>query len=204
MTKNISRPLLLFMVINSLGYASIHAFYPNMSKFFQTKFQFSNVDAGHISSIPYLIASFTVPLLGTMLGYFGESYYEIMLFGSIGMILIVHMSYLMMSDVTEPGAEVSVFCILPLILFGLGHALFTTLQGPTVPKLVRDNSQLPTTLSLIKITESSGITIFTYLAGYIRQVSNSYSGVILLLSVCSMVSMTASYTLIEENKAAGA
>ena len=70
--KGLSRPLLLFMVINSFGYASMHAFYPNMSKFFQTKFQFSNVDAGHISSIPYLIASFTVPIFGTVLNYFGD------------------------------------------------------------------------------------------------------------------------------------
>ena len=88
------------MVCNAFGYASVHAFYPNMSKFFQSKFQFSNVEAGHISSIPYLIASFTVPLLGTALTYFGESYYEVMLFGSIGMILMVHMTYLMMRDVT--------------------------------------------------------------------------------------------------------
>ena len=192
------------MVINSFGYASMHAFYPNMSKFFQTKFQFTNVDAGHISSIPYLIASFTVPIFGTMLNYFGESYYEILLFFSIGMILTVHMTYLMLSDVTDPDATGGLFCILPLVLFGLGHALFTTLQGPTVPKLIKDNSQLPNVLSYIKISESTGITIFTYLAGYIRQISNGYSGVIFLLSICCTISMSASYTLIEENKAVGA
>ena len=115
------------MVINSFGYASMHAFYPNMSKFFQTKFQFNNVDAGHISSIPYLIASFTVPIFGTALNYFGESYYEILLLFSIGMILSVHMTYLMLRDVTDPDATGGLFCILPLIMFGLGHALFTTL-----------------------------------------------------------------------------
>ena len=191
------------MVCNSLGYASIHAFYPNMSKFFQTKFQFSNIDAGHISSIPYLIASFTVPILGSLLSYVGEAYFEILLFSSIGMILMVHLTYLTLRDVTEPGQQGGLFCFLPLFLFGLGHALFTTLQGPTVPKLIKDQNQLPNVLSYIKITESSGITIFTYLAGYIRQISNGYSGVILLLSVCSAISMSASYTLMEENKAAG-
>ena len=115
------------MVINSFGYASMHAFYPNMSKFFQTKFQFSNVDAGHISSIPYLIASFTVPIFGTALNYFGDSYYEILLLASIGMIFTVHVTYLSLSDITGEGAQGGIFCVLPLILFGLGHALFTTL-----------------------------------------------------------------------------
>ena len=95
MTKNITRPLLLFMVCNSFGYASVHAFYPNMSKFFQTKFQFSNVDAGHISSIPFLVASFSVPLMGSAIAYIGDSYFEILLFASVGMILTIHMTYLL-------------------------------------------------------------------------------------------------------------
>ena len=137
MTKNITRPLLLFMVCNSFGYASVHAFYPNMSKFFQTKFQFSNVDAGHISSIPFLVASFSVPLMGSAIAYIGDSYFEILLFISVGMILTIHMTYLLQSDVIgeEHGG---MFNILPLVIFGLGHALFTTVQGPTVPKLVKD------------------------------------------------------------------
>ena len=83
------------MVCNSFGYASVHGFYPNMSKFFQTKFQFSNVDAGHISSIPYLIASFSVPFMGSAICYIGDHYFEILLFASIGMVLSIHMTYLL-------------------------------------------------------------------------------------------------------------
>jgi len=60
------------MMINAFGYASIHAFYPNLSKFFQTKFNYSNIEAGHVSSLPYLIASFTVPFLGSLTGYLGQ------------------------------------------------------------------------------------------------------------------------------------
>ena len=43
MSQLLTRPIILYMIINGLGYASIHAFYPNMSKFFQTRFGFSNV-----------------------------------------------------------------------------------------------------------------------------------------------------------------
>ena len=82
------------MVINAFGYAAIHAFYPNMSKFFQTKFNFTNVEAGTISSLPYLIASFTVPFLGSLTAYLGEKYFELLLALSSGMVVIVHMCYL--------------------------------------------------------------------------------------------------------------
>ena len=34
----INKKVALFMLINAFGYASVHAFYPNMSKFFQTRF----------------------------------------------------------------------------------------------------------------------------------------------------------------------
>ena len=98
-----TRPILLFFVVNAFGYASVHAFYPNMSKFFQTRFQFSNVEAGHISAIPYLTASLLMPFLGTSVSYLGSSYYELMSFASIGLILAVHLCYLSFQDVTEEG-----------------------------------------------------------------------------------------------------
>ena len=43
MRQLITWPIILFMIITSTGYASVHAFYPNMSKFLQTRFQFTNV-----------------------------------------------------------------------------------------------------------------------------------------------------------------
>ena len=101
MRQLLTRPIILFMMVNAFGYASVHAFYPNMSKFLQTRFNYTNVQAGSISSLPYLIASLTVPFLGSCIGYLGESYFELMLFASIAMVLTVHITYLSMSDVTE-------------------------------------------------------------------------------------------------------
>ena len=114
------------MIINAFGYASVHAFYPNMSKFYQTRFGFSNVEAGHISSIPYLIASFSVPFMGSAVSHLGESYFEMLMLGSIMIVLMVHICYLMMSDVPEEQMA-GVENVIPLIPFGFGHALFTTL-----------------------------------------------------------------------------
>lgn len=115
------------MLINAFGYASIHAFYPNLSKFFQIRFGYSNVEAGHVSSLPYLIASLAVPFLGTLIGYLGSQYFELMLFTSIAMILVVHMSYLSLSDSTTAESVESWLPVLPLTFFGMGHALFTTM-----------------------------------------------------------------------------
>lgn len=62
-----------------------------------------------------------------MSGYLGETYFELMLFGSIAMVLGVHMCYLSISDVTDEGQVGGWITVLPLIPFGLGHALFTTM-----------------------------------------------------------------------------
>jgi nitrate/nitrite transporter NarK len=115
------------MVVNGFGYSSVHAFYPNMSKFFQVRFQFSNTQAGTISSLPYLIASFTVPIIGTLINRLGELYFELLIFVSLVMILTTHFIYLVLADVTLSGMEGSTYTWMPLLLFGLGHALFTTM-----------------------------------------------------------------------------
>jgi nitrate/nitrite transporter NarK len=63
-------------VVVSVGYAAIQAFYPNMSKFLQQNFGLTNAQAGHYSSIPYIVASVAVPVQGHILSYFGEKTYE--------------------------------------------------------------------------------------------------------------------------------
>jgi len=192
------------MVVNAFGYASVHAFYPNMSKFFRTRFGYSNIDAGHISAIPYLIASLLVPFLGSLTGYLGEGYFELMLFYAIAMILVVHVCYLSLSDVAEDGAVGGYLTVLPLLPFGIGHALFTTMQAPMVPKLVKNENHLPRVFTYIKITESIGITLFVYIAGYIRQTTGCFTMVSFMMLGCTMIAMTAIFFLMNETKAIGA
>ena len=115
------------MIVNGFGYAGIHAFYPNMSKFFQVRFQFSNVQAGSISSLPYAIASISVPFFGGFTSYLGESYFEVLTFCSISFVFFTHLYLLMLSDVTQEGMDGGWTAIFPMIPFGFGHALFTTL-----------------------------------------------------------------------------
>ena len=72
-----------------------------------------------------------------------------------------------------------------------------------MPKIVKNPAHLPRIFTYLKIAESLGITFFVYIAGYIRQVTNSFTGVTLLLICTSCVSMMASFLLMHETKAVG-
>ena len=72
-----------------------------------------------------------------------------------------------------------------------------------MPKIVKNPAHLPRVFTYLKIAESLGITFFVYLAGYIRQATNSFTGVTILLIGTSCVSMTASFLLMHETKAVG-
>ena len=41
------------------------------------------------------------------------------------------MSYILMSD-AYPGSEERMLSVLPIAMFGIGHALFVTLMGPSI------------------------------------------------------------------------
>ena len=77
------------------------------------------------------------------------------------------------------------------------------MNAPTVPKLVKNPAHLPRVFTYLKIAESIGITFFIYMAGYVRQMTNSFTGVTLMLIVCACASMTCSFFLMHETKAVG-
>ena len=54
MANILNRTIVLFIINNAFGYGSVHALYPNISKFFQDRFQFTPLYAGFISSLPYM------------------------------------------------------------------------------------------------------------------------------------------------------
>ena len=149
----------IFNIVDSFGYSCIHAFYPNMPKFFQEKFNFTNTEAGVICSLPYLIASLSVPVFGTLLRRANDTkLYEVWLLYSLLSLFGTHTSYLVMPE----HISVKWLPVTPLIVFGLSHALFTTLISPIVPSLIDNNAELlPICFSIMKIVEGIFITLFT-------------------------------------------
>ena len=51
---------------------ALYGFYPNLSAFFQTRFGFSALDAGHIISLPYFVGALCAPCLGAGVARFGR------------------------------------------------------------------------------------------------------------------------------------
>ena len=103
MSTLLNKTIILFIMNNAFGYGCLHAFYPNISKFFQDKFQFEPLYAGFISAIPYMFQSLSVPFLGGLTSYYGEAYFEILLFTSVAILLAIHAYYLFIPDVTGEG-----------------------------------------------------------------------------------------------------
>jgi len=70
-----------------------------MSKFLQKTFGMTNATAGSLASIPYLFASLTVPLFGSILSVIGQNQYELALTCSPLSILTAHSLFMVMSKV---------------------------------------------------------------------------------------------------------
>lgn len=106
--------------------------------------------------------------------------------------MITHLSYLIMKE----HLVIQWIAIIPLVFFGLGHALFTTLLSPTVPLLIDNNAEiLNICFSIIKCVEGFSITFFTQIAGWTRQTSGSYTYVTALLILCNLLALMACYEL---------
>ena len=113
---------------------------------------------------------------------------------SLALILSCHFSYLIMPD--WPKSQISIW---PLIPFGLGHALFTIMLSPTVPIIVTNKEVLSNCFSLMKILEGFNIMTFTLAAGYLRQLTENYTSVTMLLMTCCLCAMVACYHLLHQN-----
>lgn len=69
-----------------------------MPKFLREKFDFNGTEAGIISSIPYAIASISVPIIGSFLrGKSDQVYKECMIF-AVALIFGVHLFYLLLTE----------------------------------------------------------------------------------------------------------
>mmetsp|Transcript_11587 Transcript_11587/g.17532 ORF Transcript_11587/g.17532 Transcript_11587/m.17532 type:complete len:355 (-) Transcript_11587:165-1229(-) len=193
----------IVVFIYTIGYSTIHSFYPNMSKFLQQNYGLTNSHAGHLSSIPYIFSSFAVPLFGHLLSYFGEGSYEMFLGVSniavfacqamfLGIIEFHNGGHLFGAPKAEvgPAKEMSLILIsIPILSLGVGHAMQATLQGPIVNKIVGSNNPaiIPQVFSTMKIFEGLILSISMYLNGHIRQLTGSYFGVSLLILVNSSI-----------------
>jgi len=84
--------------MDALAWSSVKTFYPNMSKFFQERFGFTNVEAGNISSIPNVVSVLAVPLIGI---FFSKRPPINGFLASLIFVFFAELSYLMMPGLDE-------------------------------------------------------------------------------------------------------
>jgi hypothetical protein len=154
-----------------------------MSKFLQENFSYTNSEAGHLSSIPYIVASVAVPIFGNILSYAGEKHFE--LFQALALFFIAA-GQILFRTLQNAGIKSELRILIPILFLGLGHALFTTLQGSLVKKLCDNPKLIPKIFSILKILEGTSISITIYANGLIRQATGSYFCVSLILITCSL------------------
>ncbi|CDW86836.1 major facilitator superfamily protein [Stylonychia lemnae] len=159
----------LLCIVYSFGFCCVHSFYHNMSNLLQSRFGFNNEDAGHISSLPYIIAAFSTPILGMIFSRFGERHYDKVILSATFTLLIVHSTILYIPDAL-PGQPPQYLVIAPIALFGLGHALF-----------------LAKAFSYMKISENIGTMLMTYTTGIIRVRTNSFHAVNALFTTMAVI-----------------
>jgi hypothetical protein len=117
-----------------------------MPKYFHEKFDFTIVESGIISSLPNIVYSVTVPFVGSIVK--AENISKTLLYSLI-LILATHLCYFFLPD----HLSMQWVTIMPLLVFGFGHAVYTTLLTPAVPPLIDNQvALLPICFSILKIT----------------------------------------------------
>lgn len=143
-----------------------------------------------ISSIPYAIASVSVPIIGSLLRGKTDQVYLDCLISGLLCIFGVHFFYFLLFE-----SDGGIVPIIPVFVFGLGHAIFTTLIPSTTPKILDSPDQLEVAFCTQKSGEGIIITIFTQLAGKVRQSTGSYTWVSALLLAVNSVALAGALEL---------
>ena len=134
----------LFLIVTGLTYAGIHGFYPNLSKFFQQRFNYNNEEAASITAAPYLLGSIVTPLCGSLLSKLGPNHFEKIIMIAVIALLSVHLVYSQIAN-----GEGNIYCVIPILVFGMSHSLFSTCHSPMVRKLIVDSDKLPFCFSMM-------------------------------------------------------
>ena len=156
-------PFYLFVVVAAVGLGGIHGFYPNLSKFFQERFNYDNEEAARITAAPYMVGSIVTPLSGFLLTKVGPNYYEKIIMVSLALLLAVHAAYWLM-----PNGKGDMWCVVPILVFGAAHSMFTTCFSPMVRKLISETDLLPFCFSMLALVNKMSVASSCYIAGLIR------------------------------------
>ncbi|MFQ5926155.1 MAG: MFS transporter [Terriglobia bacterium] len=150
-------------------YSAIFPFTAFSTDFFHTKWGYSVITAGRITSIIIFASMILSPILGAVVDKIGRRG-TMMIVGSLMMIPC----YLVMgfTELTP---------IAPMVMLGLAFSLVPAAMWPAVPLIVEEKS-VGTAFGLMTMIQNFGLAAFPWLIGRVRDTTGSYTLAMVMLA----------------------
>ena len=131
--KTLSWVFWLFAWCAGLVYASITAFLANANDFLVKRFGFSSTDAGSMVCLIYITTLIATPTFGAIADKTGRKLHWNIF--AIGVVCIAQALFTFLPDSQEPNVWIAG---VPIMLFGLGYSIFSTIFRVIIPELVEE------------------------------------------------------------------
>jgi len=132
--------------------------------------------AGGITSIPIFASMIAAPFAGHLLDKYGKRA-TVMIYGSL--ILIV--SHLLLG-------VTGIYPAYPMIILGLAFVLVPAAMWPCIPMIV-DKKRVGTAFGLMTMIQAIGLSVFPFLNGLLRDLTNSYTASMLMFASLGLLGL---------------
>ena len=140
---------------------AIFPFIQSLTKDLVIQFGFSEVVAGSLYSVPYLMSAFLCPILGFIIDKFGRRAMWI----CVSSLLIALSCFLMAALPTYTTGNY--ICLGPLILVGFGYSIYASALWSSIPYLVKPRT-IGSAFGLVTSLQACGLTFSPYIAGLLE------------------------------------
>ncbi|CAD8068369.1 unnamed protein product [Paramecium primaurelia] len=166
--KNLNGTFWILVLICTLTLGSYIPFLDDANDFLQEKFEFTNVQAGKVLTIPYLMAAITSPFFGPYIDKVGKRR-KIILITCI-LFTLTHFAFGIMPNGKH--GQPNWFSVIPLMLLGSNYALYSCVLIPSIQYIVAQKV-VGTAFGLLGMFESIALAFFPIIAGYIVEISEN-------------------------------
>ena len=142
-------------------YTDVSCFNNIASKFYQTRFKYSSVEAGSIISITYVVAAILCPIFGKIVDKIGRR--VILILFSAACVTLVHVMFILTPDGDKP-----VYPIFYMVLMGLGYSIYASVMWASIPYLVEPKT-IGTAFGVATSVQNLGLAVGPLLVGYINE-----------------------------------
>ncbi|MFQ5664327.1 MAG: MFS transporter [Terriglobia bacterium] len=172
-------------------YSAIFPFTAFSTDFFHTKWDYSLVTAGRITSIIIFASMILSPILGRLVDKIGRRG-SMMIVGSLMMIP----AYLFMGFTTANPVP-------PMVVLGLAFSLVPAAMWPAVPLIVEQKS-VGTAFGLMTMVQNFGLAAFPWLVGTLRDTTQTYTAGMVVFASLGLFGFIFAVLLRRADRRAGA